>query len=132
MDTNNNGSLIRRPGTALAKRSEPLEPPVIPVADIYETSDAFVIRLDMPGAVKESISVVIAAGTLSVQGKAELPHLKNAELVFSEIGIRNYARRFNLGDGLERGAIEALFENGVLEITIPKAESSKARVIQIK
>jgi HSP20 family protein len=132
MDTNNNGFLIRRPSTALAIRSEPLEPPVTPVADIYETSDAFVIRLDMPGALKESISVVIEADTLSVQGKAEMTHLKSAVLLYGEIGTRSYARRFGLGDGLDRGAVEARFENGVLEVTIPKAESLKARLIQIK
>ena len=132
MDTNNYGDLIRRPSSALAKLPEPLEPPMTPVADIYETADAFVIKLDMPGAEKESISITIEPGILAVKGKAESHHQKDGELVFSEVGRRSYVRRFNLGDGVDSNQIEALFENGVLGITIPKIDSVKAREIKIK
>jgi HSP20 family protein len=131
MDTNNTGDLIRRPSSALAKRPEPLEPPVTPVADIYETANAFVIKLDMPGAVKDSISVIVEPGILAVKGKVELPNRENGELVYSEIGKRSYARTFNLGDGVDGGNIEAQFENGILGITIPKTELLKAREIKI-
>jgi HSP20 family protein len=131
MDNNNTGDLLRRPSSALAKRPEPLEPPVTPVADIYETADAFVINLDMPGAVKDSISVIVEPGILAVKGKVD-SHRENGELVFSEIGRRSYARSFNLGDGVDGGNIEAQFENGVLGITIPKTESLKAREIKIR
>ncbi|HTY37931.1 MAG TPA: Hsp20/alpha crystallin family protein [Bacteroidota bacterium] len=132
MDTNNHGDLIRRPSSALAKRPEPLEPPMTPVADIYETADAFVIKLDMPGAEKESISVTIEPGMLAVKGKAESHKLINGQLVFSEIGRRIYERRFNLGEGVDGSKVEAQFENGVLGITIPKADILKAREINIK
>jgi HSP20 family protein len=132
MDTNNTGDLIRKPSSALAKRPEPLERPVTPVADIYETADAFVIKLDMPGAVKDSISVLVEPGILAVKGKVEPPHREDGKLVFSEIGSRRYVRSFNLGDGVDGGNIEAKFENGVLGITVPKTESLKAREIKIK
>jgi len=131
MDTNNTGDLIRRPSSALAKRPEPFEPPVTPLADIYETADAFVVKLDMPGAVKDSISVIVEPGILAVKGKGESHHPENGKLVFSEIGKRSYARTFNLADGVDSGNIEAQFENGVLGITIPKTESLKAREIKI-
>lgn len=131
MDTNDTGDLIRRPSTALAIRPEPVEPPVSPVADIYETSDAFVIKLDMPGAVKDSISVTVEQGNLAVKGKVESYHREVGKLVYSEIGKRSYARTFNLGGGIDIGNIEAQFENGVLGITLPKAESLKAHEIKI-
>ena len=132
MDTNNTGDLIRRPISALAKRPEPLEPPVTPVVDIYETADAFIIKLDMPGAVKGSISVIVEPGTLAVKGKVESHHRVDGRLVFSEIGKRSYARTFNLGNGVDSGNVEAQFENGILGITIPKSVSQKAREIIIK
>jgi len=132
MDTNNTGDLIRRPSNALAKRPEPLETPVTPVADIYETADAFVIKLDMPGAVKNSISVIVEPGILAVKGRIDSLHRESGKLVFSEIGHRSYARRFNLGDGVDSGNIAAVFENGVLGITVPKTESLKAHEIIIK
>jgi len=132
MDTNNTDDLIRRPSNALAKRPELLEPPVTPVADIYETADAFVIKLDIPSAVKDSISVVVEPGVLAVKGKVDSLYRESGKLVYSERGQRSYARSFNLGDGVDSGSIEAQFENGVLGITIPKTESLKAHEIIIK
>jgi HSP20 family protein len=132
MDTNNSGDLLRGTSRALAKRPEPFVSLMTPVADIYETADAFMIRLDMPGVGKESISVVAEQGCLVVKGNAEPHDRENGELVFSEIGRRGYSRRFNLGDGVDISRIEAKCEDGVLGITIPKAESLKAREINIR
>lgn len=132
MDTNKSGELARRPGSALAKRAEPLETPVAPVADIYETADAFVIKLDMPGAVKDSISVRVEPGLLSVRGRVMSDHRENADLLLSEIVRKNYFRAFNLGEGVDPNNVQAVFQEGVLEITVPKTDAMKAREIQIK
>ena len=132
MDTNKNGELARRPSSALARRPEPLETPVTPVADIYETADAFVIKLDMPGAVKDSISVRVEPEFLSVRGRVAAQHREDADLLFSEIVRKSYFRVFNLGEGVDRSNIQAEFQEGVLVITIPKTDAMKAREIQIK
>ena len=132
MDTNKNGELARKPSSALAKRPEPLETPVAPVADIYETADAFVIKLDMPGAVKDSISVHVEPGLLSVRGRVTAHHRGDANLLFSEIVRKSYFRAFNLGEGVDPNNIQAVFQEGVLEITVPKTDAMKAREIQIK
>ena len=132
MDTNRNGELARRPSSALAKRPEPLDPPVAPVADIYETADAFVVKLDMPGAVKDSISVRVEPGLLAVRGRVAGHHRGDADLLFSEIVRKSYFRIFNLGEGVDRNNIQAVFQEGVLEISIPKTDDMKAREIQIK
>jgi HSP20 family protein len=132
MDTNEHGEPARTPGSALAKRPEPLEMPVAPVADIYETADAFVIKLDLPGAVKGSISVRVEPGVLSVKGKVTAHHGERSDLLFNEILRKSYFRSFNLGEGVDRNNIQAMFLDGVLEITIPKTDAMKAREIEIK
>ncbi len=132
MDTDRNGELARTPSSALAKRPEPLETPVAPVADIYETADAFVIKLDMPGTVKDSISVRVEPEILSVRGKVAAPHREGSTLLFNEIVRKRYFRTFQLGEGVDRSNIQAGFQEGVLEIVIPKTDTMKAREIQIK
>jgi HSP20 family protein len=132
MDIENDGQLARRPIMALARWSEPLEPPAAPASDIYETSDAFVLSLEMPGAVKDSLSVTVRAGTLTVKGEVAPHHRADATLVFREIGRRRYFREFNLGQGLDRDNIQAQFGNGVLAVTIPKTDAMKLRTIHIK
>jgi HSP20 family protein len=132
MDANNNGDLARQLSTALAKRQEPLEMRVTPVADIYETADAFTIKLDMPGALNDSVKVRIEPGHLWASGNSAQFYQDDARLVFGEIGRRSYFREFNLGRGVNHDDVQAQYEDGVLTITVPKTDEIKPREIQIK
>ncbi len=105
---------------------------VEPVADIYETADAFVVKLDMPGSSKEEIKLSIEPNRLTVRGTVGAQYGEDAKVFFSEIGRKNYVREFNLGNGVNHDAIDAQYENGVLTITLPKTEHVKAREIQIQ
>jgi len=111
-------------------RHEISERIVPPVTDIYETPDAFVVKLDLPGATKESIKMHIEFKTLVVQ--AEVKNEEEKFLVYSEIGKKRYYREFNLGDGIDTESVTAQFEDGVLTITLPKTEKVKAREIKIQ
>jgi HSP20 family protein len=104
---------------------------VEPVADIYETADAFVVKLDMPGSSKEEIKLSIEPNRLVVRGTVGVQHGEGANVFFSEIGRKNYIREFNLSNGVNHDAIDAQYENGVLTITLPKTEHVKAREITI-
>lgn len=132
MDTNNRNDLERKPSTALAKRSEPLATLVTPVADIYETDDNFTIKLDMPGVSKGSLHVTAEPGYLVAMGEVESGTNEGGTLLFSEIGRKKYVREFRLGEGTNHNAIQAQLEDGVLVITVPKADDLKAREITIR
>jgi HSP20 family protein len=132
MDTNNHNEPERGPINALAKRPEPLATLVTPVADIYETADNFTIRLDMPGVSKDSISITAEPDTLAAQGEVVDHHRESGTLLFSEIGRKRYVREFNLGEGVDHNNIEAMLEDGVLVITVPKTDASKTREIHIR
>ncbi|HWP82327.1 MAG TPA: Hsp20/alpha crystallin family protein [Bacteroidota bacterium] len=128
---NNNVALTRRVTSSLAQRVEPFHASVTPVADVYETGDAFVVKLDLPGATKESISISVDPNSLSVRASVQPHHQETASLLHNEIGVKNYQRDFNLGEGIDHNGVKAEFVDGVLTITLPKTEWLKAKEITI-
>jgi len=131
MENNKNVGVIRSGSKALMKRIEEPETVVSPVADIFETGDAFVVKLDMPGATRDSISLHVDPKLLSVRAGIMSHHDQHVTLLFSEIGRKQYMREFNLGTGIKLDEIHAQFEYGVLTVTLPKTDEVKAREIQI-
>jgi HSP20 family protein len=131
MGTNGYNAPERRKSDALARRPELVETPVVPVADIYETSDAYVVKLDMPGARKESIKLCVEPRYISVRAAVGGYHAEQTNILMNEIGRKAYVREFNLGRGINHNDVQAQFEDGVLTITLPKTEESKPREIQI-
>ena len=132
MGNNGKEALMRKRSSALAKRTEPVERSITPVADIYETADAFVVKLDIPGATKDSISVSVEPGYLSAKGLVGPHHTEDANLLLGEIGRRSYFREFNLTEGINHKEVEAQFEDGVLTIRLPKTDEMKLKEIPIK
>jgi len=127
-------ALVRFTPGALVKREEVEEqlPEVMPLADIFETSDAFTVVLDLPGAAKESVRVNVGSGELSVHAivRGHLP--EQATVVIREIGAKQYRRYFRLGSGIDQERIDARYDNGMLTITLPKTDALKKREIIIQ
>jgi len=131
MSTNNDIAVVRQDNTALMKRMEPVAT-LTPLADIFETPDAFVLSLDMPGASKDSISVTMDQASLVIKGNVESHVKQEAKILFSEIPGVGFHRTFNLSDGIDRDNVDARFENGVLTMKLFKKEELKPREIKIK
>ena len=132
MTKNGEVALVRKGNEALARRMEPLEDFVTPAADIYETPDAFVVKVDMPGVQKASISVQIEPGELQIKGLINQLYKEPLNLVYSEIRKASFYRKFNVGNGIDADKIHASFDDGVLTVILQKNESIKVREILIK
>jgi HSP20 family protein len=132
MDTTNNGDFTSRPSNALARRSEIPALPVMPIADIFETAEDFLIKLDMPGAAKESIHVTVENDQLKIWSSVVVHRGEEGALLLSEIGRKRYRRAFNLGRGVDQQHIHAQCEDGVLTVIVPKTEAGKVHEIQIR
>jgi HSP20 family protein len=132
MTKNGEVALIRKGNDALARRMEPLEDFVTPAADVFETSETFVLKIDMPGVQKESISVQVEPGQLQVKGLISQLYKESTDLIFSEIRKASFYRKFNIGSGIDAENIHADFENGVLTVVLQKHESIRVREIPIK
>lgn len=132
MGNNNHVALVRVGPTALMKRPEGPENIVIPVADVYETVEEFVLKLDLPGVEKEKINITIQPGRLSIRAEAGTTHREEARLLLREIGVKTYYREFNLGEGIQHQAARAEFEQAVLTVILPKTDAVKAKIISIR
>jgi len=93
--------------------------------------DAFVVKLDMPGSSKEGVSVTVESDILTVRGMVKSLHRETVSMLMREIVALSYYRVFNLGKGLNADRTQAEFEDGVLTLTIPKADNYKERRISI-
>jgi HSP20 family protein len=132
MNMDNNRQMMRKPTTALSRRPSPLEMRVTPVADIFETSNAFVVKLDMPGATKETVRVAVEPGALVATGEVAPLHRDGADLMVHEITRKSYVREFTLGQGASHENVQASYEEGVLTITVQKTEDAASKTIQIR
>src|SRR5579862_679619 len=99
----------------------------VPAADIFETDDALTLLLEMPGVAKDSIDVQVENDVLRVEGKIDCSAYKDADPVYTEYNIGHYARGFTLSGKIDREAITAAVENGVLTLTLPKLKEAMPR-----
>ncbi len=131
MTTNNDVTVKQQQSTSLMKTPSPVAT-VMPLADIYETPDAFVLMLDMPGASKEAISITMDESALVIKSDVESYAKEDAKLLFSEIAGVGYQRVFNISDGIDRNSVDAKYDNGVLTVKLFKKEELKPREIRVQ
>ncbi len=101
-----------------------------PAVDIYENEDEILLHADMPGVVKEDISLDIDNGTLSISGVRRLETEGAAS--YEEFSDAEYVRSFSVPQTIDVEKVEADLKNGVLRLHLPKSEAAKPRQIEIK
>jgi len=119
----------RSPGEkSLATRDETryIAPPV----DIYETDDALMVVVDLPGVDKNEVDVRVEDSVLTIKGKSD--YTQPANILLGEFNLQGYYRQFQLSDEVDQDKISAESKNGVLTIRLPKAEKSKPRQIRVR
>lgn len=105
-----------------------------PSIDIRERENDYLVSADMPGVKKENIDVQIENGVLTVTGEVEQAEdEKDGErLIRQERFYGKYVRSLRLGRQINTGKIEASLKDGVLHLTLPKAEEVKPKKVAIK
>ncbi len=106
---------------------------IIPPANIEETDKAFLLTLELPGVEKADVKVTYNDGKLQVSGeKGAEKNLKERNFLKFEREYGTFSRIFNLPSEIKASDISASFNNGVLEITLPKSAPDKAKEIKIE
>jgi len=103
-----------------------------PPVDIVEEKDNLFLVADMPGVDENSLDITLDKNVLTIYGTVEPEMPENHRLVSAEYGIGDYQRTFTLSDEIDREKIEATVKNGVLRLTLPKAQTAKTRKIPVK
>ena len=104
----------------------------LPVTDIFETDQALTVILEMPGVDKDSVDVRVENGVLSIEGQVDLSKYQGLAPLYIEYNVGNYARTFQLSSKIEQDRITAELKDGVMTLTLPKAEKAQPRRIAVK
>ncbi len=104
--------------------------------DVYDASDVLVVRTFVPGATPDQVNVTFEQGTLTIQ--AHIPSPTEGEgaegyhWMQRELGYGDFGRSVTLPGAWDVAKAEAHFENGLLTLTVPKAEAAKPRKIDVR
>jgi HSP20 family protein len=107
--------------------------PGYPALNVWTGTDSAVMTAELPGVDPESIDISIVGETLTLSGQRpqeELP--ENARYHRQERGYGRFTRAFQLPFLVDANGVEARFEKGVLEISLPRAEADKPKKITVK
>jgi HSP20 family protein len=118
-----------RPSRAL----ETLGEVAAPALDVYQTASEIVVKAALPGVKPEDVSIDITGETLTVKGQSKADQeVKREDYLYQERRYGAFSRSVVLPGGLKTDKAEATMDDGVLTLTIPKAEEVKPKAIKVK
>jgi HSP20 family protein len=104
----------------------------MPAMDLVETGEAYVLRADLPGLSESDVDVQLQDSVLTISGERRADHEPREQGYYRlERGFGSFSRSLTLPEGVKPDAVQAHFDRGVLEVTIPKPEQKKPRQVQI-
>lgn len=117
----------------VASPAEQTRPGVVftPEVDIFENEQQINLLADMPGVAPNDVKIDLNDGVLSISGEVQPFEGKDESDVLTEFEIGRYYRQFTLSEVVDQSKIEAKLEDGVLRLTLPKAEKAIPRQIAV-
>lgn len=103
---------------------------LVPAVDIFESDDNLTLIADMPGVEKNGLEINLEKGLLTISGEMALA--SRGKALLREFSTANYYRQFKVSEHIDADKSSADLHNGVLTLTIPKAESAKPKRIEIR
>jgi HSP20 family molecular chaperone IbpA len=103
---------------------------LVPAVDIFESDNNLTLIADMPGVEKNGLEINLEKGLLTISGEMALE--SRGKSLLREFSTANYYRQFKLSEHIDAEKSSAELNNGVLTLTIPKAESAKPKRIEIR
>lgn len=103
--------------------------------DMYETDEAVVVKVAVPGYKPDDVQITLTGDTLTIKGEIKTEQENRDEkrnYLWREIRHSSFQRTVTLPSGAKGDDTKAEFENGELVLTIPKSEETKPRTIQVK
>ncbi|MER3524963.1 MAG: molecular chaperone [Ignavibacteria bacterium] len=105
----------------------------MPAVDLIEKDDEFVAKVELPGVRKDDVKITLHDNVLTIRGeKKEEKETKDSNYHRLERTYGSFQRSFTLPTAVRQDKVEAEFRDGVLSITLPKAEEAKRKQIEVK
>ena len=103
---------------------------IAPAATVLDNTDGYTLEVEMPGVTKENLEMWVENNELTILGRRSLPSVEGT-LLHRESRPENFRRSFELDPSIDAGKISAKIEQGVVTLTLPKAEQVKPRKITV-
>jgi len=104
-----------------------------PAIDVAEQDDAIVVRAEVPGCKADDVDISVYGNTLTISGeKKQSEEKKEKGYYHMESSYGSFRREITLPTDVDQDKIEAVCKDGVLNITLPKAEKTKAVKVKVK
>jgi HSP20 family protein len=101
--------------------------------DVAEKDDAYIVKASLPGVNPEEVDITLTDNVLTIRGETKADNeIKQENYHLRERRFGSFMRSVTLPNAVDADKIEAVNENGVLTLTLPKAESVKPRKIEVK
>lgn len=107
-------------------------PTYVPATDIYQKGSTIIVVADMPGVDESSIDIHLEKGILTLRGSMSFNLPEGYRLNYAEFGPGVYERSFSVANDIDTEKIEANVKDGILTVTLPKAESAQPKKITVK
>ncbi|MEW5957464.1 MAG: Hsp20/alpha crystallin family protein [Chloroflexota bacterium] len=108
-------------------------PASYPAMNVWTSNDGVVLTAELPGVEPDDIDISVVGDTVTVSGSRRAPELRENERYHRrERGFGRFTRTFQLPCQVDADKVEAVFSNGVLHISLPRAEDDKPKKISIK
>lgn len=122
----------QRDPVAINRATKPENPSVrVPAVNIHQDANGYTLVVEMPGVAKSGVDVTFEDGKLVLTGRRESP-VSAAQALHREIQHTNYRRVFDLDPSIDASRIDATIDQGLLTVSLPKAEAAKPRKIEVR
>ena len=123
-------TLVRENRSGASSGERPAEQFITPAATVGEDADGYTLEVEMPGVNKENLEMWVENNELTILGRRSLPAVEGT-LLHRESRSENFRRTFELDPSIDAEKIGAKIEQGVVSLTLPKAEQVKPRKIAV-
>jgi HSP20 family protein len=123
-------TLVRENRSGAGNNERATEQFIAPAATVLENADGYTLEVEMPGVNKETLEMWIENNELTVSGRRSMPSVEGT-LLHRESRPENFRRTFELDPSIDSAKISAKIEQGVVSLTLPKAEQVKPRKIAV-
>ena len=103
----------------------------VPNTDIFETEDALVVVMEIPGVEKNNVEINLESDSLRVEARIDYGKYEGLDPLYTEYNVGHFTRAFALSNQIDRAKIGAELDNGVLTLTLKKAKEAMPRRIAI-
>jgi|ERR1043166_1269667 HSP20 family protein len=125
--------LFDSPLNALTSNSQQFLSGWLPTVDLYEDRDHLVLKAEIPGMKKEDIEISLHGDVLTLSGeRKEEEEWEKAETYRAERFLGKFQRTFTLPVTVDASKVQASYKDGILTVTLPKAEEAKPKQIEVK